>query len=256
MFLIYLDSSGSPNFKDKENYVLASVIINESYWEYIDNNIQEIKRKRFPNLLDSEIEIHVKYMTSKKGIYEKMTWEQIYTVLEDIFNFITDYNTNLTLIAVLIDKSIMEKDQDIETWAYTLLYERINRYIEKENNRRILDWNTQYGITIIDTAGSKKSDQKLFTKLFPMLKKGTFFSDLEYLIEEPLFTDSKWRNLSQIADCVAYCIRKKFRTSKNITFHDKHWDRFFNKIKKKLDRGRDGQYMGCGLKIFPEDERT
>ncbi len=36
------------------------------------------------------------------------------------------------------------------------------------------------------------------------LVEGTIYSKLDYLIEYPLFTDSKWRNLSQIVDCVAF----------------------------------------------------
>ena len=53
---------------------------------------------------------------------------------------------------------------------------------------------------IMDTEGSKQ-DAKLRGKLTPILRNGTKYSKFQYLIEDPLFTDSKWRNLSQIVDC-------------------------------------------------------
>ena len=82
-----------------------------------------------------------------------------------------------------------------------------------------------------------------------MLRYGTKYSQLGYIIEDPLFTDSKWRNLSQLVDCVAYGIRKKHRTN-TASFHITHWDKFYTLIEKKFDN-LDGSYINYGLKIFP-----
>jgi len=251
MFLIYLDSSGRPIFSEKENYVLASVITNESNWQYIDNGIKAIKLRYFPDLLDEEVEIHVKDMLNRQGIYNGLKWEKIYGIIGEVFDFITDSKTELCVIAVLIDKTKLKKDKDIEMWAFRLLFERINRFIEKQNQKLIPVFRgIQYGITIVDSYGLP-ADQKLRKKLFNMLRMGTFYSSLTYLIEDPLFTDSKWRNLSQIVDCIAYCIRKKFRVAKKITLHEKYWYQFYTKLEKKFDKNRYGKYIGYGLKIFP-----
>jgi len=58
----------------------------------------------------------------------------------------------------------------------------------------------QYGIMIMDSEGITK-DQKLRKQLVAILRHGTPYSQLNYLIEDPLFTDSKWRNLSQLLAC-------------------------------------------------------
>ena len=42
-------------------------------------------------------------------------------------------------------------------------------------------------------------------------KSGTKFEKNNYLIEDPLFVNSEYRHLSQLADCVAYCVKKRFR---------------------------------------------
>jgi hypothetical protein len=68
-------------------------------------------------------------------------------------------------------------------------------------------------------------------------------------LEDPLFTDSKWRNLSQIADCVAYCIRRHYRINKN-HFDNAYWEPYFKKIEPVFD-APFGSYVGFGIKIFP-----
>ena len=82
-----------------------------------------------------------------------------------------------------------------------------------------------------------------------MLRYGTMYSQLGYIIEDPLFTDSKWGNLLQLVDCVAYGIRKKHRIN-TASFHITYWDKFYTQIEKKFDNP-DGSYINYGLKIFP-----
>lgn len=249
MFLAYLDSSGRPSFVDKENYVLASIIINEQDWQTIDNGVKQIKLKNFPKLPDSEVEFHAKDMMNHDGIFAKLSWTQIYAILDEVFDFISNPNTLVTIIAVLIDKSKLQHNKDVEQWAFRLLFERINKFVEKRNALRLQSsLPNEFTITIMDSEGSTK-DQNLRKKIYPMLRHGTLYSKLAYLIEDPLFTDSKWRSLSQLADCVGYCIRKKYRAN-TASIHTKHWQGYFPKIEPKFDNV-NGNYRGVGLKIFP-----
>jgi hypothetical protein len=256
MFLAYLDSSGRPDYDDKENYVLTSIITQESQWQYIDNKVKEIKLKHFPNLPDTDVEIHAKDMLNRDGLFNGMKWEEIYAIFGDVFNFIADDGTQISILAVLIEKSRLRKKIDIELWAYRLLFERINRFLERQNVKLIqAQLAHQFGILITDSTGLKQ-DQTLRTKLYGMLKGGTLYSKLNYLIEDPLFTDSKWRNLSQLVDCVAYCIRKQFRKT-NVEYnpdmqwdHNKHWQTYYKRMEIKFDNPH-GSYYGYGLKIFP-----
>ena len=113
----------------------------------------------------------------------------------------------------------------------------------------------EYGIMITDSEGTKK-DQRLRNKLIGMLRGGTDFSRLEYIIEDPLFTDSKWRNLSQLVDCVAYGIRKQHRMNNPLTNFTIQWQAIYRKIETKFDRNPlTGSYMNYGLKKFPEKRK-
>ena len=250
MYLSYFDSSARPVFDDPENFVVSSITINELHWDSIRRKIDEIKKKYFPNIPVKNIEFHAKDMINKVGVYSELEWDYIYEMLDDLFKIISDPGTRITIVASLMNKSKIEEKIDLEEWGYRLVFERLNSYIDKQNefltNTKMPN---QYGIMIMDAEGHRK-DQKLRDKLSDMLDNGTVYSKLDYLIEDPLFTDSKWRNLSQIADCVCYCVRKQFRNNSN-NLHTAKWDKYFQMIEPKFYRNDEGNYRGYGLKIFP-----
>lgn len=253
MYIAYIDASGRPgkNEEPKDSYVLAAIITHESQWTYIDNKVKAIKMKHFPRLAPEEVEFHAKDMLNREGIFKGLNWDEIYSIFDEIFDFLADNNTEICIISVVIWKQKMYDGKDIEKWAYRLLVERINKFLEKNNKTAILaGMAPQYGIMIIDSCGFKP-DSRLRKKITEMLKEGTYYSSLTYLIEDPLFTDSKWRNLSQLVDCVAYAIRKHFRNPQNPSFHDKNWEKYYHKICNKLDKNEYGVIDGCGIKTFP-----
>ena len=166
------------------------------------------------------------------------------------FDLISQDRTHLTIIASLIQKSKLKKRIDLEVWGHRMLFERLNTFINQQNQYLLQAGNPhEYCIMIIDSEGNIK-DQKLRNKLIGMLASGTRYSKLDFLIEDPLFTDSKWRNLSQVVDCIAYCIRKKYRENNHDTIHTKKWLEYFSKIESKF-HNKNGYHLRYGLKIFP-----
>lgn len=253
MYLAYIDASGRPakNEEPKEVFVLATLITHESQWSFIDSKVKDIKRKHFPQIPPDEIEFHAKDMLNREGRFKGLNWDKIYSIFDDIFDFLADANTQICIISVVIWKQRMYDGKDIEKWAYRLLVERINKYLDKMNKMAIAAGTSpQYGIMIIDSCGFKP-DSRLRKKVAEMLKEGTLYSNLAYLIEDPLFTDSKWRNLSQLIDCIAYAVRKHFRNPVNPSFHDQNWEKYYQKILSKFDRNEHGVIDGCGIKTFP-----
>lgn len=252
MYIAYIDASGRP-FRDKQekSFVLACLIAHEQQWQYIDNKVKEIKLKHFAYLPSEEIELHAKDMLNRNDVFKMLNWDEIYAIFDDIFGFTSDDKTDICIIAVVIIKGKMYKGKDIEKWAYRMLVERINKFLEKNNEIRVqAGMGLEYGIMIIDSCGLK-ADSRLRKKIANMLRKGTYYSDLKYLIEDPLFTDSKWRHLSQLVDCIAYAVRKHFRNPPKPSFHDKNWEKYFQMIYNKFDTDEKGKTEGCGIKVFP-----
>ncbi len=254
MYLIYLDASGDVSMKDPEDYVLSAIIVNESNWSVVENKVKEIKLKFFPNIPDTDVEFHAKDMENNSGIYSKMKHDKILEIFESLYGLFRnddDSDFPVNLISVVVQKRGLKKTNlDIEAWAHRLIFERLNLFIKKRNQLAVMNGKyVEYGLMIEDTEGIKK-DKKRWNKFRVMLTDGTLYSKLEYLIEDPFFTDSKWRNLSQLVDCVAYCVRRKYKSNqsqaKKIV-----WDKYFEYISHKFDKSEKGSYEGYGIKIFP-----
>ncbi len=254
MYLIYLDSSGSPLMKEHEDYVLSAIIVNESDWTMVDNKVKSIKITHFPNIPDSNVEFHAKDMENNSGIYRNLPHNQILKIFDSIYGLFASNEYSdfpASLISIVVQKeNLRKKNLDLEVWAHRLIYERLNKFINKKNQAAISNGRyVEYGLMIEDTEGQKK-DEKLRNKLRGMLIEGTLYSDLDCLIEDPFFTDSKWRNLSQLVDCIAYCVRRKYKTNQSPA-KKQVWDRYFEMISNRFDKSDTGSYNGYGVKIFP-----
>jgi len=97
MYLAYIDGSGRPekNCEPKGSYVLASLVIHESQWTYIDNKVKEIKLRYFPRVGVEDFELHAKDMLNRTGVFKGLTWDEIYAIFNDIFNFLIHEETKI-----------------------------------------------------------------------------------------------------------------------------------------------------------------
>lgn len=251
MFLIYVDESGKPNFRDPESFVLSAFIINERDWQRIDNEVKRIKIEYFPALRDVDVELHASDIVHRKNVFKTLGGNTSYKLLEDIYSLIS--RIDCTIIAVMIRKNKLRKrDLDLELWGFRLLFDRLCKFLEKKNRELISNGlSNEYGLLLIDSV-EKSFDRKLRAKILSFLTTGTFYSTNKFLIEDPLFVVSQYRNISQLTDLVAYCIRRKHRnvpSSNSMT--DKKFEKYYKKIYNKFDTDDSGRVEGCGIKIFP-----
>jgi len=251
MYIAYIDASGTKHLNDPEDFVLSSLIIHENEWQRIDNDVNGIKAKHILNLLAEEVEFHAKEMMNRENIFKDYKLPEIYAMFDDIFSLMESDIFNACIISTIINKRNLYPDKDAELWGYRLLIERINRFLIKENSNLIsASLSPQYCIMIIDS-DNKRVDQLIRNKINVMMRDGTYYSELEYLIEDPLFTDSKWRNLSQLVDCISYCVRRFHRQGNRPSYKTSKWNGYYEKIISKFDTCADGKIEGCGLKIWP-----
>jgi hypothetical protein len=131
VFIVYVDSSGRP-YHDAENFVLAPITTNEEDWQYIDNLVKQIKINHFPYLPDENVEIHAKDMMNHNGIFKDLSSNQIFAIFDDVFNMFSATSKLLIINAVVIKKAKLKKSIEVEEWAYRLLFERLNRYLEEK----------------------------------------------------------------------------------------------------------------------------
>ncbi len=74
----------------------------------------------------------------------------------------------------------------------------------------------------------------------------------KYLIEDPLFISSQYRNMTQLVDLIAFIVRRKYKTPVNLdSVFNQNYLRYFETIKSKFDTNENGEIIGSGIKIFP-----
>ena len=231
MYLSYIDTSGCPEKSDPENFVVVAVIIHDSLLDHMNKMVQDIKTKYFPNMCLNNVEFHVKDMLNHTGIYREVSIDTRYSILDDLFAFISAKKTDLKIIGTITDKQI-KRVRDIETFGYISVFERFNRYLAQRNGLfKKASETPERGIAIIDT-GVK--DQKLRSKLVPILKRGTPRPNFSYLQTDLLFINSKSSNLIQVADCISYCIRKYHRRNNIDDVHLWHWQKYYSMLEDKV----------------------
>ena len=147
--------------------------------------MKQIKIKHFPDLSDIDIEIHAKDMLNRDGIFSALNYDEIYPILDDVFAFLTHIQTQIIVIAILMDKSKINNRTDIEIWAHRMLFERINSHIHRQNMALIkAGYPHEFCLMLTDSEGQVK-DEKLRGRLINMIRRGTrqSFSEFAYLIE-------------------------------------------------------------------------
>ncbi|MGQ4873289.1 MAG: DUF3800 domain-containing protein [Promethearchaeia archaeon] len=259
MYLIYIDESGKPNLKDPEDFVLGALIINEKDWYKIDSQVINIKKHFFPNLSDREVELHAHEITNHNGPFELLNEDDLFDLLRTCYELIA--NIDCCLIAIIIKKKkiypfIIKKGKNyinnwISHWGYKLLFERICYYLEKENRKKIIKGeHIDYGIMLIDSVNDV-FDKILRDKMIKWLKEGSEYANNKYLIEDPLFISSEYRNLSQLTDLIAFIVRRKFRDNSTDSIYQKNYLKYFKIIERKFDKNKHGNIFGSGIKLFP-----
>lgn len=91
MYYSYIDASGNRLRKDPENFVLTSVTISQSQLKYMNEKINEIKKKILPEYDPNDIELHVKDMLKRKGFFKNISTIQTYQLLDKTFQFLSEY---------------------------------------------------------------------------------------------------------------------------------------------------------------------
>lgn len=250
VYLTYIDESGKAERADPEpEFVLAALTINESSWKDVDNRVRGLKQKYFPKARYDEIEIHATNIFNHKGPFKNMALDKRLAIFADMLTIISDVDCSISAVLIRKDE-LRSKTLDIDSYAMGLLFERLCYYLNVTNGEnRMNGKDEQYGILMIDSVNTKY-DNRIRARVRDLFENGTKYEKNNYLIEDPIFVDSSYRHLSQLVDCVAYCIRRNFRKAMIDEKERETFESFFRIIEPKLLRNGSKQ-EGYGLKTFP-----
>jgi len=253
MVLAYVDESGSPHYKDESKiFSLTAILIKEEDFQQIDTLMSNFREQlSFEYNIDPDAEFHIKELLKnkkkdkmKKG-FKHLAYGQRLEIYEKIFKLIK--NLNLTIITVALFKKEWGEDKDLRFWANLMLIERLQMYVQELIRCDFLtifmddegEWN-QYKLDILKKA--------IYSKEHPSDIK------IKNIVPKIYFLKSKESIGIQIADNVAYCVRRWLRHiiyQEGIEELDEINDKCFDLIKNKFR-----EYPNCiqrGLKIYPDD---
>lgn len=233
---------------------LCCPTIDESSWKDVDNRVRGLKQKYFPSANASDIELHATDIFNHKGPFKNMSLDKRMNIFSDIMAIISDVDCSISAVLIRKDE-LLSKDMEVDTLALEFLFERLCYYHEVMNGVNKMEGREeQYGILMIDSI-TTKYDNKMRSKIRALFETGTRYNKNRYMIEDPIFVDSSYRHLSKLVDCIAYCIRRKFRKAE-VDQHDREtFDRFFKTIEPKLLKNGNA-LEGYSLKVFPKATKT
>lgn len=156
------------------------------------------KRKILKTISDA------KKLFNKTEAYTHLTETERRQFVRDLAEIVGRWK-DVRIFAEIIDKSNYTPPAHSltpTTQAFEQVVLRIEKFLEKKSSWR---HNTR-GILIYDNNPSVASQLTLNMKNY--FKKGTFLSSVKHLVEVPLFIDSSFSGMVQIADLCAYALRR------------------------------------------------
>lgn len=251
MYLIYIDESGKPDKSNHGPFILSALIVHESIWMDLEAKVDDIKKKYFPGHNPNQIELHAKDILHlrSEGYWSCLSKNQNYDLFQEIYSLIS--NTDCKIISVIVDKEKIRKPTlDLEEWGFKILYERVCYALFKINKSNELP---EYAMFILD-AIQPKYDKKVRAKILKYFKYGSEHAPNKYLIEDPIFSESHWKNHCQLVDCIALCVRRNFMFDpKKPSITNSKFKEFYSLIEKRFNKDKHGNIPGAGLVIFPRN---
>lgn len=249
MFLTYIDESGKPERSDPEDeFVLAALIINESSWKEMDTRVVGLKQKYFPGRDPRTVELHATDIFNHKKAFKNMSVDTRIKIFSDIIQIICDVECTITAVVIRKNK-LYSKSLNIHSYAMELLFERLCYFFDTTNgNLRMQGKDEECGIMLIDSV-NPKFDNKLRLKIRGLFLTGSKYQKNNYLIEDPMFVDSSYRHLSQLVDCIAYCIRRNYRAKLPNLQEQEIFKKWLDQLRHKFLN--NFEFDKYSIKVFP-----
>ena len=286
MHLCYIDESGTPDIPGtSSHYVLAGLSVPDEYWRQHHTQLERIKRgyglendeihvawmmrtyleqsqidgfehmdvaqrrsavtsRRTAELLRLQKADNKRFKQTRKNYrktdaYIHLSRAERHQAVTDIASLISDWGV-VRLFAECIDKVHFDPtitNVPIHEQAFEQVVSRFEQFLR----------NTQsgYGLLIHDNNQTVAKRHTDLMKTF--LRKGTLWTQIEHVIETPMFVDSQLTSMVQLADLCAYAVRRYLENSE---------DQLFDLVFKRADRIGDTSVgvrhftsPGCSCKI-------
>ena len=229
MNILFIDDT------EQLNYVgIGGVIFHD---DYLKNLFSIFNQKKALHGIPPEEEI--KWSPPKNSwIAKNLIGEKRISAYSDILGLLESFKGKLIVAVVqraTSKQSLMEAEWD----CIEFVTERFQFYLQPHEDRK--------GLIIADFPASKKEEKKLLQDYYQLREKGTEYVKPSDIVMNLLTTESCLNPALQIADLVVGI------TTAMCTPRRKSALRYWDIVKRNFHRNQNGEVMGCGLKVFPNE---
>ena len=257
MHLCYIDESGTPDISgNTSHYVLAGVSIPDQYWKSHDRQVDGIKAKY--GLGEAEIHVAwmmrpyveqqlipgfsaMSYAERRSNVrsartaellrlqrvnlkqhkqtrknyknteaYIHLTQQERHRVIKELAECISRWGV-VRLFAECIDKVYFDPTRagrTVDAQAFEQIVSRFEQYLQNIHS--------DYGLLIHDNNPTVAKRHTEMMKSF--LRSGTLWTQVQHIIETPMFVDSQLTSMVQLADLCAYALRRYLENDESELF--------------------------------------
>lgn len=213
-------------------YIEQNKIVNFSKLDFSQRRY-EVEKYRKTELLNLQ-KSHKQnlYKQTKKNYkhteaYIHLTYEERIAFLEDVARIIGNWGF-ARLFAECVDKIHFDPKrakQSVDEQAFEQVVSRFEQFLKAV---QVFQQPKIYGLLVHD---NNETVAKRHTELMKAFhSKGTLFTQVDYIIETPLFVSSELTSMVQLADVCAYALRRYLENTE---------ERLFDHIFKRADRKED-----------------
>jgi hypothetical protein len=205
LHILYVDDSGSVDNPQDRFFILGGLSVFERGIYHLIKTLDQLVAD-FEIGDPEEVELHGNPMYQGKGNpWQSLPRPRREEMLKKALACLGPGNPSVRLFGVAIDREAVAPRDPVEL-AFEEICNRFNLFLMRRNNRGRQE-DKQRGLIVMDESRHEKPLQAL-ARHFRV--NGTRWGQLGNLAEVPLFVDSRASRLVQMADLIAYSIRRKY----------------------------------------------
>ena len=246
---MYVDESGDTGLENSPTryFVLSAIVLHELRWKQILSDLVVFRQMlRVTKGLKLREEIHCTDFINKPGELIRIKRNDRIDILKKCMDWLNQQG-DLSIYSVIIDKT--DRTDDIFELAWNALLTRFENTIRNKNFRGPQNPDDR-GIVISDNTDGDKLI-KLIRRMRhynPIPNRRDYYPGdfrnlkLEYVIEDPVFRDSRYSLIHQMNDVVAYFCRQTvepnaYMKKKACSFY---YFKLSNVLLDKVSKTKDG----------------
>lgn len=202
MYLLYLDDSGSTANTDDPYLVLGGFSVFERQIHWLTSELDKLAARYNPSDPNS-VEFHASEMFSRRiPPWRGMSSEQARQAIKDVLGVLARSHESTRAFACAVHKASYPNADSME-----IAFEDLCNRFDLQLKRFYSAGEPQRGIIILDESSYETSLQRMAREFRSL---GTRWGVLRNLADIPLFVKSNASRAVQLADHVAYAVRRRY----------------------------------------------